>query len=322
MENQANKKVEAAVENTDVKSNAEKALTPAEAVQKKADANSTLKKLRPLVSAAKLIEAGAHIGLRPSAWNPKMKQYIYLKRPMNHVIEVLKMLSAINRAFSFIQDITKEGGRILIVGTTGTALKELIKEQAKRGGCYYITQRWLGGTLTNFRVISKSIKKLNDNVVLEKTGEIEKYTKKEQVAILKETEKLNKFYGGIRSMKKLPNALIVTDPVHDKNAVMEAKKLGIPVIAFANTNADPSIIDYVIPMNNASIRSMTLVLSTLIDAIAELKNEPMLVVGKEDKDIILPEPTKRSNNFSKTRTTRTTDVVEKTIEQTSEVESK
>lgn len=183
--------------------------TPAESVQNKANANSTLKKMKPLVSAAKLIEVGAHIGLNPRKWNPKMKQYIYTKRSNNHVIDILKSLVYLNKAYLFLQEMTKNGGRALIVGTNGKMLKDVIKDEAKRGQAYYVTQRWLGGTLTNFKNISKSIKKLNDNLQLQKTGEIEKYTKKEQIQIRKETEKLMKFYGGIRTMRKLPSALIV-----------------------------------------------------------------------------------------------------------------
>lgn len=263
--------------------------TPADSVQNKANANSILKKMKQLVSASKLIEVGAHIGLNPRKWNPKMSPYIYAKRSNNLVIDVLKSLIYLNKAYSFIQELTKNGGRILIVGTNGKLIKDLIKDEAKRGQCYYITQRWLGGTLTNFKNISKSIKKLNDNIQLQKTGEIDKYTKKEQININKETEKLSKFYGGIRTMRKLPNAIIVLDPDHDKNAVAEAKKLNIPVIALANTNANPDLIDYIIPINNHSIRSIALILGVLMDATCEIRNEPVKFVGKSDEEIVLPE---------------------------------
>ncbi len=276
---------------TDANADAAKsnAATPADSVQNKANANSILKKMKQLVSASKLIEAGAHIGLNPRKWNPKMSPYIYAKRSNNHVIDVLKSLIYLNKAYSFIQELTKNGGRILIVGTNGKLIKDLIKDEAKRGQCYYITQRWLGGTLTNFKNISKSIKKLNDNIQLQKTGEIDKYTKKEQININKETEKLSKFYGGIRTMRKLPNAIIVLDPDHDANAVAEARKLNIPVIAMANTNANPDVIDYIIPINNHSIRSIALILGVLMDATCEVRNEPVKFVGKSDEEIVLPE---------------------------------
>ena len=293
MENSAiSEKVESTVEKTVANANVvEKttATTPAESVQNKANANSTLKKMKQLVSATKLIEVGAHIGLNPSKWNPKMKPYIYSKRSNNHVIDILKSLVCMNKAYTFIKDTVKEGGRVLIIGTNGKMLKDFIKEEAKRGQAYYVTQRWLGGTLTNFKNISKSIKKLNDNLQIQKSGEIEKYTKKEQIQIRRETEKLMKFYGGIRTMRKLPNILIVLDPNHDLNAIIEAKKLNIPVIAFANTNTNPDLIDYIIPMNNSSIRSIILVLGILVDAMAEAKEEPLRFVGKTDEEIILPE---------------------------------
>ena len=292
MENSANnEKVESTVEKTVANANVveKTAMTPAESVQNKANANSTLKKMKHLVSATKLIEVGAHIGLNPSKWNPKMKPYIYSKRSNNHVIDILKSLVFMNKAYTFIKDTVKEGGRGLIIGTNGKMLKDFIKEEAKRGQAYYVTQRWLGGTLTNFKNISKSIKKLNDNLQIQKSGEIEKYTKKEQIKIRREIEKLTKFYGGIRTMRKLPNFLIVLDPNHDLNAIVEAKKLNIPVVAFANTNTNPDLIDYIIPMNNSSIRSIILVLGILIDAMAEAKDEPVKFVGKPDEEIVLPE---------------------------------
>lgn len=293
MENSANlEKVESTEENkTTSVANADATqktvATPAESVQNKANANSTLKKMKQLISASKLIEVGAHIGLNPRKWNPKMKPYIYTRRSNNHVIDIVKSLVYLNKTYSFLQETTKNGGRVLIVGTNGKMLKDVIKDEAKRGQAYYVTQRWLGGTLTNFKNISKSIKKLNDNLQLQKTGEIEKYTKKEQIGIRRETEKLMKFYGGIRTMRKLPNAIIVLDPNHDLNAIIEARKLQIPVIALANTNANPDLIDYIIPINNYSIRSIMLILGVLIDAIAEAKDEPVKYVGKPDEEIVL-----------------------------------
>lgn len=304
MENSANQTVESVVidettENANATKN--KVVTPADSVQSKANANSTLKKMKPLVSAAKLIEAGAHIGLRPDKWNPKMKSFIYAKRSNNHVIDVLKSLFYLNKAHTFLEDVSKNGGRVLIVGTNGKLVKELIKEEARRGWAYYITQRWLGGTLTNFKNIGKSIKKLNDNINLLKTGSIDKYTKKEQINIKRETDKLNKFYGGIKTMRRLPQALIIIDPVSDKNAILEAKKLNIPVVALANTNADPDNIDFIIPINNHSIRSIILILGVLVDALVEHKNEPTKIVGKSDEEIVLPEPMRRRNQQGENR---------------------
>ncbi|MDE6472892.1 MAG: 30S ribosomal protein S2 [Ureaplasma sp.] len=302
MENSAKNKVESvakkATANANEGQNPSRPMTPADLVQSKANANSTLKKMKQLVSANKLIEAGAHIGLNPRKWNPKMKHFIYAKRSNNHVIDIVKSLNYLNRAFTFLEELTKSGGRVLIVGTNGELVKDLIQKEARRAKAFHVTQRWLGGTLTNFKNITKSINKLNDNINLIKSGEIQKYTKKEQIAIRKETDKLSKFYGGIRTMRKLPQALIVMDPILDKNAVIEARKLNIPVIALANTNANPDMIDFIIPINNNSFRTMWLVLSVLVDAITSVSNEPTKIVGKTDEEIILPETMRRKRNFS------------------------
>lgn len=246
-----------------------------------------------LISPNKLIQAGAHIGLTNWKWNPKMKPYIYKvskkDKTQFHIIDLVKSLSFLKRAYDFLQDITNAGEKVLIVGTRGKMVKDLIVEEAKRSESYYVNQRWLGGTLTNFKVINKSIKKMNDNLKAIEDGSINNYTKKEQLLIQKETDKLVKFYGGIRTMRKLPTAIIVLDPVNDINAIMEARKLKIPVIALANTNADPELIDFIIPINNSSIKSIALVLNILIDAITSAKGEPTKVVGKKEDEIVLIE---------------------------------
>lgn len=251
-----------------------------------------------LISPNKLIQAGAHIGLTNWKWNPKMKPYIYKvskkDKTQFHIIDLVKSLSFLKRAYDFLQDITNAGEKVLIVGTRGKILKDLIAEEAKRSESYYVNQRWLGGTLTNFKVINKSIKKMNDNLKAIEDGSINNYTKKEQLLIQKETDKLVKFYGGIRTMRKLPTAIIVLDPVNDVNAIMEARKLKIPVIALANTNADPELIDFIVPINNSSIKSIGLVLNILVDAITSAKGEPTKVVGKnEDEIILLEKPVKK-----------------------------
>ncbi len=246
-----------------------------------------------LISPNKLIQAGAHVGLSNWKWNPKMKPYIYKvskkEKSQYHIIDLVKSLSFLKRAYDFLQDITNAGEKVLIVGTRGKILKELIAEEAKRSESYYVNQRWLGGTLTNFKIINKSIKKMNDNLKAIEDGSINNYTKKEQLLIQKQTDKLVKFYGGIRTMRKLPTAIIVLDPVNDVNAIKEARKLKIPVIALANTNADPELIDFIVPINNSSIKSVALVLNILIDAITSVKGEPTKVVGKNEDEIILIE---------------------------------
>ena len=252
--------------------------------------------LKKLVSVNKLMEAGAHIGLSNHLWNPKMKPFIYNKRGgKNQIIDILKTLVFLNRAYNFLYDITKQGGSVLFVGTHGDIIKEHIKEEAKRTKSYYINQRWLGGTLTNFKTISNSINKLNKLINLTLSEDINKYSKKEQLDINREIDKLTKFVGGIRTMRSLPQVIVVTDPVIEKNAIAEARKLKIPVIALTNTNADPNIIDFIIPVNSNSIKTVYLMISILADAIASSRDEPTKVVDKTDEEIILPEVIKQPN---------------------------
>ncbi len=265
-------------------------------------ANSVEKEISPaqggLVNPNTMIKAGAHIGLTSWKWNPKMKPYIYKvskkEKSEFHIIDLVKTMSFLKRAYDFLYDITSMGEKVLIVGTRGRMIRELIAEEAKRSESYYVNQRWLGGTLTNFKVINKSIKKMNDNLKDIEDGSINNFTKKEQLLIQKETERLVKFYGGIRTMRKLPTALIILDPVNEINAIMEARKLGIPIIALANTNADPELIDFIVPVNNSSIKSIGLVLNILVDAIATAKGEPAKVVGKPEEEIVfLEKPVKK-----------------------------
>lgn len=301
------------------------------------NANSTIQglEIRKLVSAQVLLDAGIQIGLSTKRWNPKMKPFIYKKRVnpynknANYVIDLTKIVVFLNQAYKFLSHVAKNGGSVLFVCTKkNTIIKDLIKEEARRTQSHFVTQRWLGGTLTNFRTLSNSIRRLNEIVALQKFGEIDKYTKKEQIEILKETERLNKFVGGIRMMNTLPQVLVVIDPVSDQNAIKEAKAMNIPVVALANTNADPTNIDFIIPCNNMSIRSLTLIVTLLADAIAEARNEETKFVGKEDNEIVLPEIQKRTNhenmishkNFSKnTMNNKTT---EKDSLESSEVNNK
>ena len=253
--------------------------------------------IKKLVSASKLMEVGANIGTYAKYWNPKMKPFIYnTKNSKNCVIDLLKCMVFLDRAYNFLRDLTKERGRVLIVGTRGDIIKNTVKEEAKRVKSFYINQRWLGGTLTNFKTVNHSIIKLNNLIALNLSGDIKKYSKKEQILKMKEAEKLGKFLGGIRTMKGLPQAVIVIDPVAEHNAVTEARKLHIPVVALANTNADPSLIDFIIPCNTSSIKTVYLLLSVLCDAIAAATGEPQLVVGKKDDEIILPDIAKKVQN--------------------------
>lgn len=267
----------------------------------KINANPTManEKFRKLISVNKLMETGAHIGLTSKKWNPKMKQYTYTKKGNNYIIDLMQTIIALSKAYNFLVNLSKEGGTALIVGTRGKTIKNHVKDEARRSHSFYINERWLGGTLTNFKTIVQSTKKFNNYLVMQKYGEIEKFTKKEQLLIKKETEKLAKFFGGIRTMKELPKVLILTDPENEKNALTEAKKLNIPVVAICNTNANPDGIDYVIPANNYSIKSVYLLIGILVDAIAEGKGLPKNFVGKKDEEIILPEIVKRKPEFRK-----------------------
>ncbi len=250
--------------------------------------------IKKLVSASKLMESGCHIGMSAKWWNPKMRPFIYPgKGGKNQIIDILKTIIFLDRAYNFLRDITKEGGRILFVGTRGDYVKNLIKNECTRSKSFYINQRWLGGTLTNFKTISKSIDKLNNLISLQMSDEIKRYSKKEQLDMSKEVEKMSKFLNGIRTMRGLPQAIVVTDPIAEHNAVSEAKKLGIPVVAIANTNTNPDVIDFLIPANTTSIRTIFLIVTILNDAICEALGEPLSIVGKKDEEIILPEVAKK-----------------------------
>lgn len=284
-------------------------------IKAKVDSDPILKAtFKNLISVNKLMETGAHIGSQSRKWNPKMKQYIYIKKGNNYIIDLAQTVVLLSDAYNFLYKISKANGKALIVGTKGSIIKNHIKDESKRTNSFYINERWLGGTITNFKTISNSIKKFNSFLVMQKFGDIEKYNKKEKLEIKKETEKLAKFFGGIRMMKDLPKILIITDPDNERIAILEAKKLDIPVIAICNTNSNPDGIDYIIPANNYSIKTVYLIIGILCDAIAEANDQPKMFVGKKDEEIILPEIQKRrpeyvqivnhsSRNFSKPKPT-------------------
>ncbi|MGL4616922.1 MAG: 30S ribosomal protein S2 [Mycoplasmoidaceae bacterium] len=265
------------------------------ALENKLDANPTIKaKYKELVSVSKLMETGIHIGLPSRKWNPKMKKFIYTKKGKNYIIDLYYIVVALSDAYHFLFELGKKDGKAIFVGTKGWIVKNHIKLESRRVGSFFVNQRWLGGTLTNLKTINNSTKKLSELVALQKFGEISKYSKKEQSVIIKDIEKLNKFFGGIRTMKDLPDVLIVTDPVEERNAVLEARKLNIPIIAICNTNADPDNIDIVIPANNYSIKSVYLIIGILADAIALGQGKAANYIGKPDSEIILPESKSQS----------------------------
>ena len=224
----------------------------------------------PVITMKKLLEAGVHFGHQTRRWNPAMKKYIYTARNGIYIIDLQKTVTCIETAYAALKTIVDNGGKVLFVGTKKQC-QDIVKEEALRSGSFYAVERWLGGTLTNFRTIQKRIKRLKDIEKMEEEGSLDLYTKKEAATIRKEAEKLNVSLGGIKEMRKLPNAIVVIDPRIEHNAVAEANKLGIPVFAIVDTNSDPEKVDYVIPANDDATRAVKLIITVLADAIVESK---------------------------------------------------
>lgn len=236
-----------------------------------------------VVTLRKMLENGVHFGHQTRKWDPNMKPYIYTAKNNVYIIDLNKTQEQLEVAYNALKKITEDGGKVLFVGTKKQA-QATILEEAIRCGSFYVNQRWLGGTLTNFRTIQKSIKTLVDIEEMEANGTLALYTKKEQAMKLKQKEKLDNFLGGIKDMKKLPDALFVVDPLEEHNAVAEARKLGIPVFALIDTNADPRTVDYPIPSNDDAVRSIKLLVSLIADAVCEGKNLPIENIA-EDADV-------------------------------------
>ena len=223
-----------------------------------------------VISMKQLLEAGVHFGHQTRRWNPKMAQYIFTERNGIYIIDLQKTVRKIDEAYMFVRDVALEGKSVLFVGTKKQA-QESIEVEAKRCGMFYVNNRWLGGTLTNFRTMQTRIKRLNDIDAMEKNGQFEVLPKKEVIKLCAEREKLLKNLGGIREMKKLPGALFIVDPRKERIAVAEARTLGIPIVAIVDTNCDPDEIDYVIPGNDDAIRAVKLIAGKLADAVLEGK---------------------------------------------------
>ena len=221
-----------------------------------------------VISMKQLLEAGVHFGHQTRRWNPKMAQYIFTERNGIYIIDLQKTVKKVDEAYMFIRDIALDGKEVLFVGTKKQA-QESIEAEAKRCGMYFVNNRWLGGTLTNFRTIRTRIERLNSIDKMEKEGQFDLLPKKEVVKLCAEREKLEKNLGGIREMKKLPGALFVVDPRKEHNAISEARKLHIPIVAIVDTNCDPDEVDYVIPGNDDAIRAIRLISATMANAIIE-----------------------------------------------------
>ncbi|KAB2494673.1 30S ribosomal protein S2 [Priestia endophytica] len=223
-----------------------------------------------VISMKQLLEAGVHFGHQTRRWNPKMKKYIFTERNGIYIIDLQKTVKKVDEAFHFVKDVAAEGGKILFVGTKKQA-QDSVKEEAARAGMYFVNQRWLGGTLTNFQTIQKRVKRLKDIERMAEDGTFEVLPKKEVVGLRKELDRLEKFLGGIKDMKQLPDALFIIDPRKERIAVAEARKLNIPIVGIVDTNCDPDEIDYVIPANDDAIRAVKLLTSKMADAVLEAK---------------------------------------------------
>jgi len=223
-----------------------------------------------VISMKQLLEAGVHFGHQTRRWNPKMAPYIFTDRNGIYIIDLQKTVKKVEEAYNFVKSVVQEGGSVLFVGTKKQA-QESVREECERCGMFYVNQRWLGGMLTNFQTIRKRIDRLHELERMEQDGTMAMLPKKEVAELLHEKERLNKFLGGIKDMRRLPQAMFVIDPRKERIAVAEGRKLGIPIIAIVDTNCDPDEVDYVIPGNDDAIRAVRLLTSKMADAVLEGK---------------------------------------------------
>ena len=233
-----------------------------------------------VISMKQLLEAGVHFGHQTRRWNPKMKKYIFTERSGIYIIDLQKTVKKLEEAYFFMRDVAAEGKDILFVGTKKQA-QESIESEAKRCGQYYVSNRWLGGMLTNFKTMRSRVAKLNEIDKLEETGDINLLPKKEIIKLMGEKEKLEKNLGGIRDLTSIPGAIFIVDPRKERIAVAEAKTLGIPIIAIVDTNCDPDEIDYPIPGNDDAIRAVKLIAAKMADAVIEGKQGEHLMMLKK-----------------------------------------
>lgn len=234
-----------------------------------------------VISMKQLLEAGVHFGHQTRRWNPKMKKYIFVERNGIYIIDLQKTVKKLEEAYSYMRQVGEDGGKVLFVGTKKQA-QEAIKEEAERSGNYYINQRWLGGTLTNFGTIQKRVARMKQIEKMEEDGTFAVLPKKEVVQLKKQHERLVKFLGGVRDMKALPDVMFVVDPRKERIAVAEAIKLHIPIVGIVDTNCDPDEIDYVIPANDDAIRAVKLLTGKMADALMEARQGEELAEGSEE----------------------------------------
>ena len=239
-----------------------------------------------VIAMKQLLEAGVHFGHQTRRWNPKMAEYIFTERNGIYIIDLQKTVKKIEEAYDFIRSVAADGGEILFVGTKKQA-QETIKEEAVRVGMHYVDARWLGGMLTNFKTIKKRIERLSQLHKMEEDGTFDLLPKKEVIGLKGEMEKLEKYLGGIKEMKKAPAAIFIVDPRKERIAIAEAKKLNIPIVAIVDTNCDPEDVDYVIPGNDDAIRAVKLVVSTIANAVIEGREGTSEAPAEEEIDITL-----------------------------------
>ena len=268
-----------------------------------------------VVSMNYLLEAGVQFGHQKRRWNPKMKEYIFTTRDDIYIIDLQKTVKKLEEAYEALKEIAQNEGKVLFVGTKKQA-QEAAEECATRTNMYFVNERWLGGTLTNFKTIRSRIRRMEEIENMETDGTFEALPKKEVIQIRKEYEKLNKNLRGIREMKRMPQAMVIVDPRKEEIAIKEARILGIPVFGIVDTNCDPDMVDYVIPGNDDAVRSVKLLIGALTNAIAEVNgNEVIDYVTEDDK-------VKSEKKVQKKETTKTTEVAEEVKEEVVEVETK
>lgn len=254
-----------------------------------------------VITMKELLEAGAHFGHQVKRWNPKMKKYIFAERNGIHIIDLQKTVKAIEESYEFIKQVASEGHGILFVGTKKQA-QEAIAEEAKRAGAFYVNNRWLGGMLTNFSTVRKSVEKWQRIESMKEDGTLYYHTKKEIAKLEKERQKLELNLSGIKDMVELPKAVFIVDIKKERIAVAEARKLNIPIVAIVDTNCDPDLVDYVIPGNDDAIRAIKLIASKMADAIIEGKELLIKKIEEEAERAAIKEKIMQEEEFEKSMT--------------------
>ena len=252
-----------------------------------------------VISMKQLLEAGVHFGHQTRRWNPKMAEYIFMERNGIYIIDLQKTVKKLEEAYFFVRDTAAAGGEILFVGTKKQA-QDAMKEEAERVGMHFVNARWLGGMMTNFKTMRQRVERLNQLKRMSEDGTFDLLPKKEVVKLKLEIEKLEKYLGGVKEMRKLPAALFVVDLRKEKNAVAEAKKLGIPVVAIVDTNCDPDDADYVIPGNDDAIRAIKLIAQAMANAVVEGRQGEQLSVSDETVEAVDTTPRAPQKRQSKT----------------------